>query len=665
MNGLFGLGRGQALPLGATRLDEGINFAIFSEHATHVWLALFHPGEEKPFQEIALNPDYNRTGSIWHVSVLGLGESTEYAWRMDMRPNPDPVRHRFNPSCFLLDPYAQVIVGGEQWGVRGPRRCSLRRHVFDWGLDRPLNIPLAQSVIYELHVRGYTRHASSGVAAPGTYLGLTEKIPYLQQLGITAVELLPVYEFEEADTNRSNPLLGNSLLNLWGYQPISFFSPNASYANGKRPGAALEEFKQMVRRFHQAGMEVILDVVFNHTAEGDERGQTLSFRGIDNSIYYLLDEKGHYRNYSGCGNTLNCNHPVVRTLITDCLRYWVMEMHVDGFRFDLASVLSRGQDGEPLPDAPLLERLAYDPVLAHTKLIAEAWDAAGLYQVGSFPAWGRWAEWNGRYRDDLRRFVKGDAGMTQALASRLQGSPDLYAPSGRQSHHSINFITCHDGFTLADLVSYNGKHNEANGEDNRDGANENFSWNCGAEGPTDDPAILELRDRQMKNFVALIMVSGGVPMMLGGNEMGRTQQGNNNAYCQDNEISWVDWRLLEKNAGLATFFQKLIGFRRSHEAFAHIDWGPERELCHTDVVFHGVKLGQPDWSVDSHSLAVEYAWGPERIYVIANAYWEPLEFEVPKARWTVVADTAGKLRGRVDSLSVHVEARSVVILEVV
>jgi glycogen operon protein len=664
MKGFLCLDRGRALPLGATRLDEAINFAIFSQHATHVWLALFHPGDKTPFHEVALHPDYHRTGNIWHIALSGVDEPMDYAWRMDRRPNEDPIRHRFNPELYLLDPYAHVITGGERWGVRTARRCSLRRHLFDWGLDRPLNIPLEQSVIYELHVRSFTRHASSGVQAPGTYAGLVGKIPYLRDLGATAVELLPVYEFEEADTNRSNPLLGKSLFNLWGYQPISFFSPNAAYAFDKKPGAALGEFKQMVRSFHEAGIEVIVDVVFNHTSEGDERGVTRSFRGIDNSVYYLLDEQGNYRNYSGCGNSLNCNHPVVRKLITDCLRYWVMEMHVDGFRFDLASVLARGQDGVPLPDAPLLERLAYDPVLANTKLIAEAWDAAGLYQVGSFPAWGRWAEWNGRYRDDLRRFVKGDAGLTPALGARLLGSPDLYAHSGRQSRHSINFVTCHDGFTLADLVSYNGKHNEANGEENRDGENDNHSWNCGVEGPTPDPQVNELRARQMRNVFALLLVSGGVPMLAAGDEMARTQQGNNNAYCQDNEIGWVDWRKLKKNAALHRFVRDLIAFRRGHDAFTHIDWGPEPELCHTDVTFHGVRLGQPDWGPDSRALAVEYAWGPERIFVIANAYWEPLEFELPaRAAWTVVVDTAGQRSG-VASGSVRAEARSVVILEV-
>jgi glycogen operon protein len=635
--------RGRALPLGAERLNEGVNFAIFSQNATHCWLALFHAGEQTPYEELALDPARNRTGQIWHIWVGGLAADVEYAWRMDMQPNPNPVIHRFDPSVYLLDPYAQVVTGGELWGARSVRRCGLPREHFDWAMDRPINRPLAESVIYELHVRAFTRHESSGVSSPGTYLGLTEKIPYLKSLGVTAVELLPVYEFEEANTDRSNPLLGSSLFNLWGYQPIAFFAPNAAYASSQEAGAAVAEFKQMVKQFHAAGIEVILDVVFNHTAEGDERGDTFSFRGIDNSVYYLLDEQGKYRNYSGCGNTFNCNHPVLRMLIADCLRYWVMEMHVDGFRFDLASVLGRGRDGRPLADPPLLERLAYDPVLANTKLIAEAWDAAGLYQVGSFPAWGRWAEWNGKYRDEVRRFLKSDAGMVPAMMHRLAGSPDLYALSGRQSHHSINFVTCHDGFTLADLVSYNEKHNLANGEHNNDGANDNNSWNCGVEGPAGDVEIEALRRRQMRNCVALLMVSGGVPMILAGDEMARTQGGNNNAYCQDNEISWVNWALAEKNADQVEFVRWLIEFRLNHESFQFIDWGPEIDEEHTDVRFHGVHLNQPDMGWDSRTLGMELMWGDEHLYVVANAFWEALEFELPKAaegrHWELVMDT--------------------------
>ena len=665
--------RGHAAPMGARRMAEYVNFAIFSRHATDVWLGVFLPGGDTLLTEIKLNPDRNRTGDIWHVAVSGLAEEFEYAWRMDMRPNPNPEVHRFDPSIWLLDPYAQVVTGGAVWGfsAQAPRRRSaLERADFDWGTDQPLNIPMVETVIYEAHIRGFTRHPSSGVSKPGTYLGLTEKIPYLRDLGVTAVELLPVYEFEEANTDRSNPALGLTLLNLWGYQPIAFFSPNEAYAHSREPGAATGEFREMVKRFHAAGLEVILDVVFNHTAEGDERGPTYSFRGIDNSVYYLLDEQGRYRNYSGCGNSLNCNHPVVRTMIADCLRYWVMEMHVDGFRFDLASVLGRGRDGEPLANPPLLEHLAYDPVLANTKLIAEAWDAAGLYQVGSFPSWGRWAEWNGQYRDDLRRFVKSDRGMVPALAHRLTASPDLYAVSGRQASHSVNFITCHDGFTLADLVSYDSKHNEANGENNRDGAGENYSWNCGVEGPSTDERVLALRRRQTRNLLTLLMVSGGTPMLLAGDEMGRTQGGNNNAYCQDNEVSWVDWALVERNADLLGFCRDLIRFRRRREALRRIDWGPEVSSEHTDVTFHGVHLNQPDFGPDSHSLAMELRWKHERIYVIANAYWEALTFDLPPlpdgGRWIRVVDTTREVSARTRlNRRARCEAgpRSVIVLE--
>ncbi|MBI4890737.1 MAG: glycogen-debranching protein [Acidobacteria bacterium] len=662
MSGFVCVDRGKALPLGATWMEGGINFAIFSEHATQVWLAMFRPGAREPFHELALSGDIHRTGNIWHVWIDGLPEDVEYAWRMDRKPNDQPEVYRYDPSIYLLDPYATVLVGGETWGSLSERRCALARGHFNWGGHKPLNVPLAESIIYELHVRGFTRHASSGVAAPGTYLGLTEKIPYLKDLGVTAVELLPVYEFEEADTNRSNPMLGNQLLNLWGYQPIGFFAPNAAFAHGREAGSAVHEFKQMVRAFHEAEIEVILDVVFNHTAEGDERGLTRSFRGIDNPVYYLLGEQGRYLNFTGCGNTLNCNHPVVRKLITDCLRYWVMEMHVDGFRFDLASVLGRGRDGEPLASPPLLERLAYDPVLAGTKLIAEAWDAAGLYQVGSFPSWGRWAEWNGKYRDDLRKFVKSDNGMVPRLAQRIQGSPDLYAVSERQSQHSINFITCHDGFTMADLVSYDEKHNEANGEANQDGANDNYSWNCGVEGETSAGEVLSLRRRQIRNFLTLLMMSGGVPMLLAGDEMARTQGGNNNAYCQDNDTSWVNWQLAKENADLVEYVRRLAAFRRGHDAFAHINWGLEAGAEHTEVIFHGIVPFQPDWGENSHALAAELKWRAERIYVIANSYWEKLRFELPgDGSWVPVFDT-----GRAEQISgnfVELGARSVLVLE--
>ncbi len=649
----YRVSRGSPLPLGAWLRRQGVNFSIFSKHATACTLVLFQPGTKDPFVELALDPLSNRTGQVWHAFVEGLEAGVQYGYRFDMQPNPDRAVYRFDPARVLLDPYARAISNGGTWGEYPPgtrpyRNGLLVENYFDWEHDQPLNIPLVDSVIYELHVRSFTCHPSSGVAHPGTFAGIIEKIPYLKKLGVTAVELLPVNEFEESDTNRVNPLTGEPLRNLWGYQPTAFFAPNAAYCSSPADGEEIREFKYLVRSLHQAGIEIILDMVFNHTAEGDEHGPTWSFRGIDNSTYYILEpETGHYVNYSGCGNTVNCNNPVVRDFIVDCLRYWVTEMHVDGFRFDLASILGRGMDGSVLKNPPLLESLAYDPVLANTKLIAEAWDAAGLYQVGTLPSWGRWAEWNGVFRDDIRKFVKGDAGMTSPLATRLLGSPDLYLTSAREPYHSINFVTCHDGFTLNDLVSYDKKHNLANGDNNTDGCNANYSWNCGVEGPSDDAAIQQLRLQQQKNFAGILLVSHGVPMILSGDEMGRTQQGNNNAYCQDNEISWLDWRTAESNAGLLRFFQHMIAFRKrcpllrrasfelNGEGGFHISW-------------HGVKRMKPDWSNASRTVAMQLTQlydGGERedLHLIANAYSGDLEFELPQIgvrEWFRVADTA-------------------------
>ncbi len=671
----FEISRGSPLPLGATLKRGGINFAVFSKHATSVALVLFVPGKDDPVAEFPLDPRYNRTGHTWHAFVQGLDPGIEYGYRADRQSNHEQHIHRFDLSEVLVDPYAKALSGGEVWGqitnCEGEpssaacvkrRRCLVVDDDFDWGFDQPLNIPLSQTIIYELHVRGLTCHQSSGVAHPGTYAGLVEKIPYLKEMGITAVEMLPVNEFEETDTDRINPLTGERLLNFWGYHSISFFAPKASYASNNKNGAQVKEFKAMVKAMHEAGIEVILDMVFNHTAEGDERGHTLSYRGLDNSTYYIIShDSGSYYNYSGCGNTLNCNHPVVRDMILDCLRYWVTEMHVDGFRFDLASILGRGQDGSVLANPPLLERIAADPVLGNTKLIAEAWDAAGLYQVGTFPAWGRWAEWNGKYRDDVRKFVKSDPGMVSALASRMMGSPDIYQGSGRAPYHSINFVTCHDGFTLADLVSYNDKHNEANGEEGRDGANDNLSWNCGREGPTSvrdsipDAAyslkeVKSLRRRQAKNFAAILLLSRGIPMILAGDEMGRTQLGNNNAYCQDNETSWVDWNLTQKNADLLRFFKLLIKFRKSHPALRYGSFTQQEGESGFPITWHGVKPGRPDWSWESRNLAVQIsektpntASGMTDIYIAANAYWEALRIELPKLtgsrKWLRVVDT--------------------------
>ncbi len=639
--------------MGATVKRQGVNFSIFSKDATACTLVLLQPGAQESFLEISLDPHLNRTGQVWHAFVEGLDAGVQYGYRFDMQPNPNPQLYRFDPSHVLLDPYARVLSHGVPWGSyregkRPYRNAVVSENHFDWEHDQPLNRPLVDSIIYELHVRSFTVDKSSAVRHPGTFAGLIEKIPYLQQLGVTALELLPVNEFEEGDTDRLNPALGERLLNLWGYQPTAFFAPNTAYSSNIADGEQVREFKQLVKAMHAGGIEVILDVVFNHTAEGDEHGPIWSFRGIDNPTYYILDpETGSYVNFSGCGNTVNCNNPVVRDFIVDCLHYWVTEMHVDGFRFDLASVLGRGQDGSVLKSPPLLESLAYDPVLANTKLIAEAWDAAGLYQVGTLPSWGRWAEWNGKFRDDIRKFVKGDAGMVSTLATRLLGSPDLYETSAREPYHSINFITCHDGFPLTDLVSYNEKHNLANGENNHDGTDANYSWNCGAEGPTDNPVVNTLRMRQRKNFASILLVSHGVPMLLAGDEIGRTQQGNNNAYCQDNEISWLDWRMAESNAELLRFFRLMIGFRKRCSLLRRTDFQLHGENGF-HITWHGTKRMQADWCPESRSLAMQltqlYEDGSrDDLHFIANAYSEALDFELPQIgerEWFRLVDTA-------------------------
>jgi isoamylase len=655
VTGDFGVRRGHPLPLGASVRRDGVNFAVFSKNATDVSLVLFLPGEREPVLEIPLDPRYNRTGDVWHAHVLGIDPGVEYGYRMDRRPNLDPLLYRFEPRAVLVDPYAKGLAGLEGWRQgyeRGPfgRLGQLRSRVvdeeFDWGVEHPLNIPLADSVIYEIHVRGFTRHESSGVSSPGTFEGIVEKIPYLRELGVTAVELMPVTEFEECDNPRSDPTTGERLCNFWGYQPVSFFVPKASYSRENTTDGAVRSFRSMVKALHEAGIEVILDMVFNHTGEGGETGPTFCFRGLDNETYYLLDpETGEYLDYTGCGNTLKCNHPVVRNVILTALRYWVTEMHVDGFRFDLASILGRGRDGEVHPDPPLLEAIAADPVLAHTKLIAEAWDAAGLYQVGSFPSWGRWAEWNGRFRDEVRRFVKSDPGMATLLATRLAGSPDLYRNSGRAPHHSINFVTSHDGFTLADLVSYNERHNQANGEANADGMPNNDNWNGGAEGPTDKPETLALRRRQVRNLMALLFLSQGVPMLLGGDEMLRTQKGNNNAYCQDNETSFVDWRLRDRHSDFFRFVSRLIRFRRAHPTLRRrvfFEDDPESP----GVAWYNAKGRAADRTAESRSLAMHLRGGRGHhdLYVIAHAHWEPQAFVLPSlpagASWRLFLDTS-------------------------
>ena len=577
----------------------------------------------------------------------------QYGYRFDMQPNPDRTVYRFNPEQVLLDPYARVLSHGGRGdaykpGTRPYRNGVVVENYFDWEDDQPLNIPLVDSIIYEMHVRSFTRHPSSGVANPGTFAGIIEKIPYLKKLGVTAVELLPVNEFEESDTDRVNPFTKEPLRNLWGYQPTAFFAPNTAYSSNLADGEQVREFKQLVRSLHQAGIEVILDMVFNHTAEGDATGPMWSFRGIDNPTYYILDPAGNYVNFTGCGNTVQLQqsrgarfHCRLSALLGDgdARRRLPLRPGVDSWP-------RAGRLGaEAIP--PLLESLAYDPVLANTKLIAEAWDAAGLYQVGTFPSWGRWAEWNGKFRDDVRSFVKGDAGMTSALATRLLGSPDLYLTSAREPYHSINFVTCHDGFTLNDLVSYNDKHNLPNGDNNTDGTNANYSWNCGVEGPTDDTAINELRARQRKNLAAILLVAHGVPMILSGDEIGRTQQGNNNAYCQDNDVSWLDWRMAESNAGLLRFFQLMIAFRKRSSLMRRATFALNGEGGF-HITWHGTKRVKPDWGYESRTLAMQLTQlhddgSRDDHHFIANAYSGDLDFELPQIgerEWFRLVDTA-------------------------
>jgi len=515
---------GRPLPLGATITPEGVNFSVFSRHATSIKLVLFEKAKSRPIAEIPFDPEINRTGDIWHIHLIGANSSLRYGYRASGPFDPKGKGHRFNKRI-LLDPYARALEGGEIWGERSGkgfqaytaasyrRRCMIVEDDFEWEDDRPLNLPLKDSVIYELHVRGYTVHESSGVINRGTFKGLIEKIPYIKSLGVTAVELMPVFEFNELENKRVNPKTGESLKNFWGYSTMAFFAPKASYASNGWDGNQIKEFKEMVKAFHRSGLEVIIDVVFNHTAEGDSRGRVISFRGLDNVVYYMLQpDSKRYLNLSGCGNTVNCNHPVVQAFILDCLRYWVIEMHVDGFRFDLASILGRDHKGEFLSGPSLVDAIEQDPVLAHTKIIAEAWDIR-TNQVGAFP--GRWAEWNSYYRDDVRRFGGGEPGVVPMLATRIGGSSDLYQTSGRRPYNSINHITCHDGFTLYDLVSYDRKHNEENGEDNQDGTDQNFSSNGGVEGPAESSLVNDLRLRRMKTLVTILMVSHGVPMISG------------------------------------------------------------------------------------------------------------------------------------------------------
>jgi glycogen operon protein len=641
-------------PLGATVLPGGVNFSVFADKATGVELLLFDSADDpQPARVIRLDPLQHRTYHYWHAFVPGVPTGQLYAYRA-YGPTIRQRGLRFEPDKALLDPYGRGVAMPAAYNrldasrpgdnaATAMKSVVVDNSIYDWEGDQPLRRPIYRTVIYEMHVAGFTRHLSSGVAPEkrGTYAGLVEKIPYLQDLGITAVELLPVFHFDPSTAPEG-------LINYWGYQPVAFFAPHTAYSAQKDPLGVLDEFRDMVKDLHRAGLEVILDVVYNHTAEAFGEGATLSFRGLANDVYYILDpnDKSRYADFTGCGNTLNAGHTVVRRLIQDSLRYWVQEMHVDGFRFDLASVLTRGERGEPLPSPPVIWDIDSDPVLAGTKLFAEAWDAAGLYQVGSFVG-DAWQEWNGRFRDDVRSFVKSDNGAVSALAKRLIGSPDIYGKDAREPEQSINFISVHDGFTLNDIVSYNQKHNEANGEGNRDGANDNQSWNCGVEGPTDDPAIEALRNRQVKNFFTLLLTALGAPLIQMGDEVRRTQRGNNNTYCQDNELSWFDWSLLEKHVDIHRFVKQLIADRLHYGRGRTSGDILDELLQRVKIQFHGVKLGAPDDSSASHTLAMSRSstGGMEVFHAMANAYWEPLDFELPTSPagtqgWRLWIDTS-------------------------
>jgi len=667
---------GTPLPLGVHLDRHGARFALFSRHATAVSILLFASSESEEYIEIELDPKLNKTGDIWHIWIAGIREGQLYGYKVDGPYQPEQG-HRFNKNKLLLDPYAKAISGNHIWDfskacgyIKGhpdedlsfsteknykeSPKCIVVDTEFDW-YDRPIQTPMEDTIIYELHVKGFTFHTSSHVTHKGTYKGLSEKIPYLKQLGITAVELMPIQEFDEFENININPLTGERLKNYWGYSTIAFFAPKASYSSSGTMGQQINEFKEMIRDFHEAGIEVFLDVVFNHTAEGDHLGPTINFKGLDNSIYYMLKEnKRFYQNFSGCGNTVNCNNPLVRDFILDCLRYWVIDMHIDGFRFDLASILGRDQDGNILQNPPLIEKISEDPILRNTKIIAEAWDAGGAYLIGHFP--GRWAEWNGKFRDDVRRFWRGDNDTIFNFMQRIIGSPDIYQRTNRSPLHSINFITCHDGFTMLDLVSFNEKHNLANGENNQDGDNNNISFNYGVEGHDAPPEILIIRRQQIKNFFATLLLSQGVPMILAGDEMGRTQNGNNNAYCQDNEISWVNWDRLHQFGDIRRFVELLIQFRKMHPVLRQkrfLSGTTQQGFANPDCVWHGVNCHAPDLGYYSHSIALhlngEYAKlsfdrADNDIYIIYNASQYDLTFSLPKpfngTHWMRAVDTS-------------------------
>jgi glycogen operon protein len=681
---------GKPHPLGAVPDAGGVSFSLFSRSATAVDLLLFDEHDDRePAQVVRLDPAVNKTFFFWHVYVQGLRPGAHYAYRVDGPRDQHHTGMRFNPNKVLIDPYAR---GNTQSLWRRVDACgpddnvhtSMRSVVidcddYDWEGDKPLSPPTSDLIIYEMHVKSFTHHPSSGVRHPGTFAGLIEKIPYLRELGVNAVELLPVMQFDNNEVMRMGAD-GRPLTNYWGYSTLSFFAPQPSYCVEPEQGAHIREFRDMVKALHRAGIAIILDVVFNHTNEGNHLGPTINFKGLGNEFYYHLvpADRQYYMDYSGCGNTLNCNHPIVEKFIVECLEFWVGEMHVDGFRFDEGSILARGEDGAPMVNPPVVWDIELSEALQDTKIITEAWDAAGLYQIGYFPGY-RWAEWNGRFRDDVRRFVKGEPGRIGALAARIAGSADIYQTSGHLPINSINFITCHDGFTLNDLVSYNDKHNEVNGEGNRDGINDNISWNCGVEGESNDPAVEGLRSRQVRNFATILLLSRGVPMILAGDEVRRSQLGNNNVYCQDNEINWFDWGLVNRHADLLRFWRLMIAFRKQHPALHRTGFfeGRVNERGLPDVSWHGCQLLQPDWN-DSGARALAFTLAGEGndadIHAMLNAYWEPLEFEIPVVKgraWSMAIDTsepsphdiaeAGREK-QIASDRIVVQGRSIVVL---
>ena len=669
---------GNPYPLGAHIRDGGVNFAAFSRNGTRVILELYaNEGDNDPYAALDLDPVRNRTGDIWHVFVPDLKPGALYLYRVD-GPFEPHEGHRFNVKELLFDPYAKAITATSVFHSLPPNyrtpvdktdvELEESRHfyqfpkcvviddkAFNWEGDRPINRPLSDSIIYEVHLKGFTAGRDSGVRNPGTYDGFREKIPYLKHLGITAVEFLPLYEFDEYENTNINPRTGDRMKNYWGYSTVNFFSPKAGFAADKRPGACVHEFKNLVKELHRNGIEVILDVVFNHTAEGNERGVMLNFRGFENSVYYLLvgSHKEYYMNYSGCGNTFNCNHPVVRQLILDCLRYWVLEYHIDGFRFDLAPILARGQDGSLCGFPPLTNAISEDPILADTKIIAEPWDAGGAYLLGGFPG-GRWAEWNDRFRDDIRRFWRGDEYVSNGAATRMSGSSDLFTISGRSPSHSINYVTCHDGFTMNDLVSYNHKHNDDNGEENRDGTDSNWSYNHGYEGPTKNPVIERRRNKQMRNYILTMLISIGTPMLLGGDEFRRGQEGNNNAYCQDNEISWFDWSIAGLNSSLIEFTRRAIALRRKHAAFRRATFFQgQRAGSIPDIQWFDMDGSTPEWNKISRFIAYElvgqYCVNEDGsrdndFYIAGNTDRQDVMVTIPTPQpgksWYLVADTS-------------------------